>query len=328
VEATARAVERLGMPVYLASNARGLLGRSHPLQMRHQRKRALKGADLVLLAGFPADFRLDYGFSIAKKARLVGVNRSVDDLELNRRPHLGVQADPSLFLRRLAEEVGAPGERWEAWIGELRRRDGEREEEIARQTAEPAEGGLVNPLALCRAIEEAMDDDSVLVVDGGDFVATASYVVRPRRPLAWLDPGAFGTLGVGGGFALGAKLVRPASEVWLLWGDGSAAYSLAEIDTFARHGVPVIAVVGNDAGWTQIAREQVPMLGDAVGTELARTAYHTVAEGYGGAGLLLDRPEDVPRVLAEAKALARQGRPVVVNAHLGATDFRKGSISM
>jgi acetolactate synthase-like protein len=173
-----------------------------------------------------------------------------------------------------------------------------------------------------------LPDDSVLVVDGGDFVATASYVVRPRGPLRWLDPGAFGTLGVGGGFALGAKLVRPGSEVWILYGDGSAAYSIAELDTFARHGLAVIAVVGNDASWGQIAREQVDILGSAVGTVLARNDYHVVAEGYGAKGLLLTRTEDAPRVLSEAREIARGGKPVLINAHLSRTDFRKGSISM
>ena len=152
--------------------------------------------------------------------------------------------------------------------------------------------------------------------------------MRPRGPLRWLDPGVFGTLGVGGGFALGAKLARPSAEVWLLYGDGSAAYSLAEFDSFARHGLPVIAVVGNDAGWTQIAREQVEILGDDCGTVLRHNDYHVVAEGYGGRGLKLERPEDVASVLAEAKEIARGGEPVLINALLGKTDFRKGSISM
>ncbi|MGH9464497.1 MAG: thiamine pyrophosphate-dependent enzyme, partial [Thermoanaerobaculia bacterium] len=149
-----------------------------------------------------------------------------------------------------------------------------------------------------------------------------------RRPLAWLDPGPFGTLGVGGGFALGAKLARASAEVWLLWGDGSAAFSLAELDTCARHALPVIAVVGNDAGWSQIARDQRAILGDDVGTTLARTDYHRVAEGYGAAGLLLEATAQADEVLAEAKALAAAGRPVLVNALLGPSEFRQGSLSM
>lgn len=95
------------------------------------------------------------------------------------------------------------------------------------------------------------------------------YVFRPRGPLSWLDPGAFGTLGVGGGFALGAKLCRPDAEVWILYGDGSCGFSVAEIDTMTRHKVPVIALVGNDAAWTQIAREQMPMFGSNVACKLS-----------------------------------------------------------
>ncbi len=170
--------------------------------------------------------------------------------------------------------------------------------------------------------------DSTLVADGGDFVATASYIVRPRRPLSWLDPGVFGTLGVGGGFALGAHAVDPSAELWVIWGDGAAGYSLAEFDSFVRHRVPVIAIVGNDASWAQIAREQVDMLGESTGTDLRHSDYHLVAQGLGGKGLLLDRPGAVTDTLAEARQLARDGHPVLVNAILDRTDFRKGSLSM
>ncbi len=177
-------------------------------------------------------------------------------------------------------------------------------------------------------MDDVLDDDSVLVADGGDFVGTASYTMSPRGPLRWLDPGVFGTLGVGGGFALGAKLARPSAETWILYGDGSAGYSIAEFDTFVRHDIPVIAVVGNDACWTQIAREQVEILGDDVGCPLARTDYHRVAEGFGGAGLVIESSDQIGPVLAQAKEIARSGKPVLVNAHLATTDFRKGSISM
>ena len=320
----AAAVERLEMPVYLSGMARGLLGKGHRLQMRHKRRQALKAADLVILAGVPCDFRLDYGRQISGSAKVIAVNRSRAEAEKNRRPTLLVEADPGRFLRRLAEGGAASTDPY--WVETLRGRDDARNAEIAQQAA--AATDHLNPLALCRAIEEALGDDSVLVADGGDFVATASYITSPRSPLSWLDPGAFGTLGVGGGFALGARLCRPEAEVWLIWGDGSAAYSLAEFDTFVRHGLGVIAVVGNDASWAQIAREQVEILEDDVGTVLRRTDYHKVAEGYGGVGFLLERPDQVEPTLAAAKAEAAKGKPVLINALLGRTNFRKGSISM
>ncbi|MDX2000624.1 MAG: thiamine pyrophosphate-binding protein [Thermoanaerobaculia bacterium] len=320
----AAAVEALGVPVFLGGMARGLLGREHPLQLRHCRTEALKRADLVILAGFPIDFRLDYGRKIGAGAKLVTVGRDLTGLIQNRRPKLHEVADAGRFLVALAKR-GARSAR-SAWLAELREKDAAREAKIDQQAAEVGE--LLNPVALCRQIEAALPEAGLLVADGGDFVATAAYTVRPRGPLTWLDPGAFGTLGVGAGFALGAKLVRPESEVWLLWGDGSSGYGLAEFDTFARHGLPILAVVGNDASWMQIARDQVEILGDAVGTELARTDYHTVAEGFGGRGFVVSAQADVPGVLAAARAALAEGKPVLINAHLGRSDFRKGSISM
>jgi acetolactate synthase-1/2/3 large subunit len=230
------------------------------------------------------------------------------------------------FLRELASAVGGGIGPWTNWFDTLRTRERQRDEEIAQQAKAPTD--LVNPLQLFLRLEEKMADDAVLVVDGGDFVATASYILRPRKPLSWLDPGVFGTLGVGGGFAVGASLVRPGKEVWLIYGDGSSAYSLAEMDTCVRHGLSPIAVIGTDGSWAQIAREQVPMLGTDVGTVLRRTAYHEVAQGYGAVGLLLDDPSRIDATLDEAKALAASGKPVVINVHIASTDFRKGSISV
>ena len=139
---------------------------------------------------------------------------------------------------------------------------------LQRQKATEPTNVHLNPLKVLQALESVLPDNAILVADGGDFVATAAYNLRPRSAGSWLDPGAFGTLGVGGGFALGAKLVRPESEVWIIYGDGSCGYSIAEVDTFTRHKVPVISLVGNDAGWTQIARDQLVFFGSTVACDL------------------------------------------------------------
>ena len=323
--AVAAAVRRLGIPVYLSGMARGALGRDAALQMRHARRKALREADVVLLAGVPCDFRLDYGKHVRRSATLIAANRSRKDARLNRKPTIAAIGDAGRFLVALAGRMGGAAQHGE-WIGSLAARDAEREHEIDAQAQ--AAGEHVNPVAFFRALDQAAGDNAIFVADGGDFVGTASYILRPRGPLAWLDPGAFGTLGVGAGFALGAAVVRPESEVWLIWGDGACGYGLAEFDTFVRHGIPVIAVVGNDAGWTQIAREQVKMLGDDVGTVLARSAYHQVAQGFGAAGVEIRRAADVAAGLAEARRIAAAGRPVLVNVWLDKTEFREGSISM
>jgi acetolactate synthase-like protein len=326
-DALASAVQQLGVPTYLGGMARGLLGRTSAQQFRHARGKALKDADLVLIAGFPFDFRLGYGRSISRKATLVAANLSPAELRKNRRPELAVRMHAGEFLRELASlgAGSATADRSE-WFATLRQREEARDQEIAAQGKAPTP--LVNPLQFFLRLEEKMAEDAVLVVDGGDFVATAAYIVRPRSPLSWLDPGVFGTLGVGGGFATGAALCRPGKEVWLIYGDGSSAYSLAEFDTFVRHGLAPIAVIGNDGAWAQIAREQVEMLGDDVGTVLNRCDYHIAAEGYGAVGLLLTDPAKIDETIDKAKALAASGKPVCINVHLARSEFRKGSISM
>lgn len=325
-EPLAMAVSKLGIPTFLAGTARGLLGHRSEIQFRHKRTAALKTADLVIVAGFPFDFRLGYGRSISSKATLVAANLSRSDLRKNRRPEIALQMHAGTFLEQLAAKTLSKPAKWGPWFDILGEREGARDSEIASKAT--SEGKRVDPLHFFQTLEGKMDDDAVLVVDGGDFVATAAYILRPRKPLCWLDPGVFGTLGVGGGFAIGAGLSRPGQETWLIYGDGSSAYSLAEMDTCVRHGLAPIAVIGTDGSWAQIAREQGEILGDLVGTELRRCDYHKVAEGYGAKGLLLDSPERVEGTIMEAKALAAAGCPVVINVMINSSDFRKGSISM
>ena len=322
-----QAVKKLGIPTYLSGMARGLLGQD-PLHKRHKRSKALREADVIILAGVPVDFRLGYGRPIPRKATTISVNRSKEDLTKNHRPDTGILADPGAFLRMLADTWNPEMRQnsWEEWHTNLAARDAARDTEIGQMAQQQT--AKVNPVWLCQQLETAVAEGSIFIGDGGDFVATASYIVRPRAPLCWLDPGAFGTLGAGGGFALAAKLCRPDAEVWLLYGDGSAGYSLAEFDTFARHGVAVVAVVGNDASWAQIARDQVEVLGTPLGTELAQTNYHVVAQGFGGHGFCVDDPAQVMETLQKGKEVAGNGRPVLINVMLGKTDFRKGSISM
>jgi thiamine pyrophosphate-dependent acetolactate synthase large subunit-like protein len=324
--ALAEALERIGCPVYLTGMARGLMGRVHPLVMRHQRRKALHEADTVLIAGMPCDFRLDYGRVISRRATVIGINRSRRDLKLNRTPELAAAADPGRFLTALAQKGPFPGDRWAPWLEILRTNEKEREDVIRDQGAVAVDG--INPLHFLQTLDAFLDDRALLVADGGDFVATAAYTLRPRSPLSWLDPGVFGTLGVGAGFAAGAKLCRPAAEVWLIYGDGSVGYTLAEFDTLVRHRLPVIAVVGNDAGWSQIARDQVRYLKDDVATVLAPTDYDRVVAGFGAKGLRVARSEDIVPVLEEARRAAAGGCPVLINVLIGRTNFRDGSISM
>eukprot|EP00299_Pterocystis_sp_00344_P010658 c4823_g1_i1.p1 GENE.c4823_g1_i1~~c4823_g1_i1.p1 ORF type:complete len:618 (-),score=160.70 c4823_g1_i1:19-1836(-) len=335
------AVSSLGIPTYLAGMARGLLGQNHPIQFIHNRGTALKDCDLVILAGLPQDFRLGYGRSISRRAFIISANRSQRDLTLNRSPSLGVLGDPGRFLIDLAETFSTavralkttnelPGNRWSKWLEINREQNNAREKQIDKQANEPSDR-FCNPVAVVKVIEEMMSPNAIIVADGGDFVATAAYVVRPRRPLSWLDPGPYGTLGVGGGFAIGAKVARPDGEVWLLYGDGSSAYSIAEFDTYRRHNIPVIAVIGNDAAWMQMYRGQVEFFGSDVATTLEFTDYQDVATAYAGdaaVGFVVREISELRPALQAAKDALKQGKSALVNVLIGKTSFRKGSISV
>uniref|UniRef100_A0A8C9UP87 2-hydroxyacyl-CoA lyase 2 n=1 Tax=Spermophilus dauricus TaxID=99837 RepID=A0A8C9UP87_SPEDA len=326
------AVETLGVPCFLGGMARGLLGHNHPLHIRQNRGAALKKADVVLLAGAVCDFRLSYGRILSHKSKIIIINRNRDDMLLNSdifwKPQEAVQGDVASFMLKLVE--GLQGQMWAPeWAEELWEADRQKEQTFREKAVMPVAQHL-NPLRVLQLVEETLPDNSFLVVDGGDFVATAAYLVQPRGPLRWLDPGAFGTLGVGAGFALGAKLCQPDAEVWCLFGDGAFGYSLIEFDTFVRHKIPVMALVGNDAGWTQISREQVPRLGSNVACGLAYTDYHKAAMGLGAQGFLLSRENEdhVVKVLRDGQQQCRDGHPVVINILIGRTDFRDGSISV
>ena len=319
-----KSLDKLSAPVYTSGMARGCFNSSDKYFFRHNRKHALKNADVVVTLGVPLDFRLGYGFSVNKDATLISINKSKEDLNKNRKPDIAIHADPTRIMHEIGKIINPPS--CQEWIKELSVLEESREKEI--QQFSETKTDFVNPVYLCKTIDKLIDENSILVADGGDFVGTASYTVRPRAALGWLDPGPFGTLGVGGGFAIGAKSSFPEKEVWVFYGDGASAYSLAEFDTLCRHKLPVIAIIGNDASWQQIAREQKQMLGSNIGTELAFNAYEKVAEGYGGKGYYVDNQESLFETLKLAKEDAKLGYPVLVNVKLSKSDFRKGSISV
>ena len=318
-----KSLDKLSAPVYTSGMARGCFNSSDKYFFRHNRKHALKNADVVVTLGVPLDFRLGYGFSVNKDATLISINKSKEDLNKNRKPDIAIHADPTRIMHEIGKIINPPS--CQEWIKELSVLEESREKEI--QQFSETKTDFVNPVYLCKTIDKLIDENSILVADGGDFVGTASYTVRPRAALGWLDPGPFGTLGVGGGFAIGAKSSFPEKEVWVFYGDGASAYSLAEFDTLCRHKLPVIAIIGNDASWQQIAREQKQMLGSNIGTELAFNAYEKVAEGYGGKGYYVDNQDSLFEPLKLAKD-AKLGYPVLVNVKLSKSDFRKGSISV
>lgn len=329
----AEAVKTLGIPVYLGGMSRGLLGANSPLQMVHNRKEALKNADLIILAGAVCDFRLSYGRILNPKAKIVVINRNQSQMLKNHglfwRSTLAIQADVASTIVQLSNHFSFKNDDLASWFNQLNESERLKEENNCKKALEKCKDGKLNPLLLLQALQNVLNDDTILVADGGDFVGSAAYMLRPRGPLQWLDPGAFGTLGVGGGFALGAKAVYPDKPVLILFGDGACGFSLMEFDTFVRHKLPISAIIGNDACWSQIARDQIPWFNSIVGCELAFTNYEKVGEGLGANGAIIEdgNINEIEQKLRQLLNL-ENSKPTIINAIIGKTNFREGSISV
>uniref|UniRef100_A0A2C9LFX1 2-hydroxyacyl-CoA lyase 2 n=1 Tax=Biomphalaria glabrata TaxID=6526 RepID=A0A2C9LFX1_BIOGL len=301
------------------------------------------------------DFRLGYGRVLPRITKIIAVNRNKEQLLKNSdmfwKPTLAVQSDVASFLVSVIS--GLKGYKCDPdWVKLLRKRDIEKETANSSKCSEPTDVHL-NPIKVLHVLEDVLSDDAILVADGGDFVATAAYILRPRGPLRWLDPGAFGTLGVGGGFALGAKLCRPESDVWIIYGDGSLGYSIVEFDTYTRHkclvykptsnlqatsdpniGTCSLAICIQLASLPTRARIGVCELQEIIIYKIMKNLfyckYETSAEGLGGKGLRLDRTNESEmfQVLQKAVEMSRNGSSVLINVLIGKTNFREGSISV
>ena len=182
----------------------------------------------------------------------------------------------------------------------------EADEALMASDAQP-----IHPARLCRELRDVLDRDAYVIGDGGDIVSWGARILTPWEPGHWLDAGPFGTLGAGTGFAIAAKLAHPEKQVAVLFGDGSFGLNGMEFETMVRHNLPVLAVIGNDGQWGEIAHPQRALLGHAVGSELAPgIRYDRVVEAFGGYGELVERPEEIRPALERALA---SGKPACVN---------------
>jgi acetolactate synthase I/II/III large subunit len=320
-------LEQLGAPVFLNGMARGGLPHAHPLLFSRSRRFALSQADVVFVLGTPFDFRVDYGRTPtwAADAKIVQIDLDGSELGRNRKVDVPIHGDGGLVLDALAKELAGTKLDFATWVEAVR---GDENKRRAKMQAEiDASDSPPNPLRVCHELGKRLGPNDIVIGDGGDFVATAAYVLKLEWPQLWMDPGPLGTLGVGPGYAMAAKLARPDARVVLVYGDGSFGLHGLEFEALARQDIPVIALIGNDAGWTQIRRGQVELYGAerAVATALDYTRYEKVVEACGGVGFWVETFEQLGPALDEAFA---SKKPSCVNVKIAKSDFRKGAISV
>lgn len=316
-------VAHFDIPTFLNGGARGALPPAHPHNFRLCRSKAMGKADLVLIFGTPWDFRLNYGQNMDPSVPVVQVDRDPDIVGHNRGATVGLVGDTGLVMKQLVEATAAtPHADWVARVREMEERD------YAKMVPEmSSDASPVNPLRFSKELADAIPADATVVCDGGDIVGTAAKLVATHKGGHWMDPGPLGTLGVGPSFAMAAKLARPDSPVFIIYGDGSFGLNGMEFEAAARQNIPIVGVCGNDSAWTQIRRGQIEFFSPerSPATALAPTRYDRMVEALGGHGEYVERPEDMRPAIDRALA---SGKPALVNVRIGASEFRKGAISV
>lgn len=314
-DAALRLAETTGVPVITNGMGRGVVPAGHPLLVTRARAAAFGGADLVVVAGVPLDFRLGFGtFGGKDGAAPAPVVHLVDSPEQVAR-HLDLAGsaagDLTLVLDGVLEawtRSSRPGayDEWATTLRDTARAAVEKDRGLLTSDADP-----VHPARVYGELQTRLADDAVVIGDGGDFVSFAGKYVEPKMPGGWLDPGPYGCLGTGLGYAIGARLARPSGQVVLMLGDGAAGFSLMDVDTLVRHDLPVVMVMGNNGGWGLEKHPMRFLYGYDVAAELApATRYDDVVRALGGAGELVTRPADIGPALDRA---FDSGVPYLVN---------------
>jgi acetolactate synthase I/II/III large subunit len=316
-ETAARAAaEQLQVPVIANGQGRGILPAGHPLLVTRARSIALGEADLVLVAGTPLDFRLGYGRFGGKNgtppARVVHLADAADQLAQHCELAGTAAGDLSTIFGWLASDAATAGSgaAWtQDWLPRLQQAS--RRAVAADAALLHSDASPIHPLRIYGELAGLLEPDAVVIGDGGDFVSYAGKYVEPQLPGGWLDPGPYGCLGTGLGYAIAARVARPAGQVVLLLGDGAAGFSLMDVDTLVRHRLPVVMICGNNGIWGLEKHPMQALYGYDVAADLQPGCrYDQVVIALGGGGELVTEPGEIGPALQRAFAA---GIPYMVN---------------
>ena len=325
-------VRALDIPAYMNGASRGLLPQSDPHHFDRTRSDAFKNADVILIVGTPFDFRMGYGKRISKEATLVQIDQSYTTVGKNRDISLGLVGDPGAILAAVTQAVsgridkGARQQR-QKWMVELREIEATKLDKLMPMFT--TDQSPIHPYRLAYEINEFLGEDTIYIGDGGDIVTISAQAVRPRNPGQWMDPGALGSLGVGTGFSMAAKLAHPNKEVVCLYGDGAFGMTAFDMETAQRFGAPYLAVIGNNSAMNQIRYGQLAKYGEDrgdIGNKLGDVPFSKFGEMIGGYGEEVTEASQIQPAMQRAReAIAKTGKCAVVNVWVDPNEYAPGT---
>jgi len=321
VEPLRKWVETTGMPIFTTPQGRGVLPEDHQHAFLNARSTAVKEADLYLVVGT----RLNYVFGHLQPPRMSGTAKviriDIDPAEISASPRVdvGIVGDAGTVMRQLlAAGAGkVDGGRFADWRGRLSQLEAEKRPEAEK--AMSTDKTPIHPLRVCKEVRDFIDRDAILVVDGQEILNYGRQSIPTFNPRHRLNSGPFGTMGVGMPFGVGAKAAQPDKQVVVLHGDGSFGLNCMELDTAARHNLPVIVVISLNGGWTADPKKEKP------GRDLGYTRFDLFAQSLGCHGEQVEKPEDIRPALERAKKAIKNGKPALVNV---VTDFTARAVTV
>ncbi len=298
----------LRLPVFLNGLARGCVPADDPNFFSRARTHALGNADVALVIGVPMDFRLGFGSAFADDAEIVVIGSAPPARPHPRPVAAELYGDVGATLRALLEAAAGAAASG-TWTDSLRATENERRAGEREEMHDPR--APLHPMRVYQELGQILERDAIVIGDGGDFVSYAGRVVETYEPGCWMDPGPYGCLGSGPGYALAARLAHPRRQVCLLLGDGAFGFAGLEFDTLVRHDLPIVAVMGNNGIWGLEKHPMELVYGYSVAADLQPgLRYDRVVQELGGHGELVDRPEQLRPALERAFA---SGKPSLVN---------------
>jgi acetolactate synthase-1/2/3 large subunit len=330
-EDAVRLVRELNIPAYFNGAGRGILPPGDPHHFHRTRRDAFNKADVIVIVGTPFDFRMGYGKRLRSDAKVVQIDLDYRTVGKNRDVSLGLVGDPGAVLAAVhAASTGRADNRAKAregWLEELRALEAQKTEKLLPLFK--SDNNPIHPYRVAWELNEFLTEDTVYIGDGGDVVTISAQAVQPRAPGNWMDPGALGSLGVGTGFSMAAKLVHPEKEVLCYYGDGSFGMTAFDMETANRFGAPYLAVIGNNSAMNQIRYGQLSKYGQErgdVGNLLGDVPFSKFAEMLGGYGEEVREPAEIAPALERAReAVKSSGKSAVVNIWVDPNEYAPGT---
>ncbi len=324
-------VRALNLPAYFNGAGRGLLPPGDPHHFHRTRRYAFDKADVIVIVGTPFDFRMGYGKRLRDDATVVQIDMDYRTVGKNRDISLGLVGHPGAILKAVHDTVtgraDSGAQRREGWLEELRGAEAKASDKLMPMFL--SDRSPIHPYRVAWEINEFLTEDTIYIGDGGDVVTISAQAVQPRRPGHWMDPGALGSLGVGTGFAMAAKLAHPGKEVLCYYGDGAFGMTAFDMETANRFGAPYIAVIGNNSAMNQIRYGQIAKYGEQrgnVGNKLGDVPFGKFAEMLGGYGEEVREPGEIGPALRRARdAVRRNGKCAVVNIWVDPDEYAPGT---